>query len=80
MIIDINNNKFTKEDGVERLGKSMSDLDQPKQRQSTVLWNKTVQVVNQLFNSFGFSKEFAPFSSQLKSEQTKEKNANTIMV
>ena len=39
-----------------------------------------VQVVNQLFNSFGFSKEFAPLSSQLKSEQTKEKNANTIMV
>ena len=80
MIIDINNNKFTKEDGVEKLDKSISDLDQPKQKQSTVLWNKMVQVVNQLFNSFGFSKEFAPLTSQLKWEQTKEKNANTIMV
>ena len=80
LIIDINNNKAKKEDAVERLKKSISDLDQPKQKQSTVLWNKMVQVVNQLFNSFGFSKEFAPLSSQLKSEQTKEKNANTIMV
>ena len=37
LIIDINNNKVEKEDAVERLKKSISDLDQPKQKQSTVL-------------------------------------------
>ena len=31
-----------------------------------------VQVVYQLFNSFGFNKEFAPLFSQIKSEQTEE--------
>ena len=32
-----------------------------------------VRVVYQLFNSFGFNKEFALLSSQIKSEQTEEK-------
>ena len=32
-----------------------------------------VQVVYQLFNSFGFNKEFAPLFSQIKSEQIEEK-------
>ena len=32
-----------------------------------------VQVVYQLFNSFGFNKEFAPLFSQIKSEQTEKK-------
>ena len=58
LIIDINNNKVKKEDAAERLNKSISDLDQLKQKQSTVLRNKMVQVVYQLFNSFGFNKEF----------------------
>ena len=56
LIIDINNNKVKKEDAVERLNKSISALDQPEQKQSTVLQNKMVQVVYQLFNSFGFMK------------------------
>ena len=73
LIIDINNNKVKKENAVERLNKSISDLDQLKQKQSTVLQNKMVQVVYQLFNSFGFNKEFAPLFSQIKSEQTEEK-------
>ena len=73
LIIDINNNKVKKEDAVERLNKSISDLDQLKQKQSTVLRNKMVQVVYQLFNSFGFNKEFEPLFSQIKSEQTEEK-------
>ena len=73
LIIDINNNKVEKEDAVERLKKSISDLDQPKQKQSFVLQNKMVHVVYQLFNSFGFNKEFAPLSSQTKWEQTEEK-------
>ena len=57
LIIDINNNKFKKDDAVERLNKSISDLDQPKQKQSIALQNKMVQVVFQLFNSFGLNEE-----------------------
>ena len=60
LIIDINNNKVKKEDAVRRLNKSISDLDQLKQNKSTDLQNKMVQVVYQLFNSFGLNKEFAP--------------------
>ena len=51
LIIDINNNKVKKEDAIERLNKNISDLDQLKQKQSTIFWNKMVQVVYQLFNS-----------------------------
>ena len=55
LIIDTNNNKVS---AVERLNKSISDLYQLKQKQSTAPRNKILQVVNQLFNSFGFNKEF----------------------
>ena len=64
MIIDRNNNKVKKENAVERLNKSISDLDQLKQKQSTLLQNKMVQVVYQLFNSFVFNKEFEPLFSK----------------
>ena len=82
LIIDINNNKLKKEDAVERLNKSTSELDQLKPKQSTVFRNKMIQVVYQLFNSFGFNKEFAPLLSQIKSELTEEKmqNAKTVVV
>ena len=60
LIIDINNNKVKKEDAAERLNKSISDLDQLKQKQSTALRNKLVQVVYRLFNSFSFNEEFEP--------------------
>ena len=76
LIIDINNNEVKKEDAVERLNKSISGLDQPKQKQTAVLRNKMVQVVYQLFNSFGFNKKFAPLFSQIKSEQSEEKMQN----
>ena len=36
LIIDINNNKVKKEDAVERLNKTITDLDQLKQKQSTM--------------------------------------------
>ena len=32
-----------------------------------------VQIVYQVFNSFGFNKEFAPLFSQIKSRQTEER-------
>ena len=58
LIIDLNNNKVKKEDVVERWNKSISDLDQPKQKESTVLRNKMVQIVYQLSNPFGFNEQF----------------------
>ena len=73
LIIDINNNKVKKEDAVEKLDKSIPDLDQSKKKQSTVLQNKMAQVDYQLFNSFCFNKEFELLSSQIKLEQTEEK-------
>ena len=66
MIIDINNNKVKKEDAVRRLNESISDLGKLKQKQSTVLQNKMVRVVYQLFNSFGFNKELEPLFSKKK--------------
>ena len=61
LITDINTNKVKKEDVVERLNKSISDLDQLKQKQSTVFQNKLIYVAYQFLNSFG-----------IKSEQTEE--------
>ena len=66
LIIDINNNEVKKEDAIERLNKSISGWDQPKQKQTAVLRNKMVQVVCQLFNSFGFNKEFEPLFTEKK--------------
>ena len=62
-----------KEDAVKRLNKSISDLDQLKQKQSTALRNKMVQVVYQLFNSFGLNKEFATLFSKKISLSEKSK-------
>ena len=72
LIIDINNNKVKKVDAVERLNKSISDLGQLKQKQSTAFQNKLIHVVYQLFNSFGFNKGFTPLFYQIKSEKTEE--------
>ena len=47
LIIDINDNKVKKEDAVKRLNKSISDLDQLKQKQSTAFQNKLIHVVYQ---------------------------------
>ena len=77
LIIDINNNEVKKENAAERLNKSSSDLDQLKEKQSTAFQNKMIQVVYELFNSFGFNNEFAPLFNQRKSEQTGE-NIETV--
>ena len=45
LIIDINNNKVKKEDAVERFNKSISDLDQLKQKQIIAFQNKLIHVV-----------------------------------
>ena len=64
MIIGINNNKVKKEEAVKRSNKSIPDLNQLKQKQNIILRNKMVQAVYQLYNSFGFNKEFEPLFSK----------------
>ena len=50
-ITDINNDKVKKEDAVGTLNRSIADLDQLKQEQSTSFQNKIIQVFYHLFNS-----------------------------
>ena len=66
LITDISNNRVEKENAVERLKKSLLGLDRLKQKQSTAFQNNMIQVVYQLFNSFGFNKEFEPLFSKKK--------------
>ena len=73
LIIDISNNKTKEKDATKTLEKSMFDLTQLRQKEKTVFQNKMIQVVYQLFNSFGFNKEFAPLLlCKKESEQTEE--------
>ena len=71
LITGISNNKVKKEDGIERLKKSMSDLDWLRQKKKTVFQNKMIQVVYQLFNSFGLNKEFLPLFIQKEPDQVR---------
>ena len=80
LVIDISNNKTKEKDAIKKMEKSLCDLTQLGQKEKTVFQNKMIQVVYQLFNSFGFNKEFAPLFSEKQSQQTEEKNAKTIMV
>ena len=56
LITDISNNKVKKEDAIKSLEKSIPDLNQLRQEKSTVFHNNMIQVVYQLFNSFGLNK------------------------
>ena len=71
LITGISNNKVKKEDGIERLKKSMSDLDWLRQKKKTVFQNNMIQVVYQLFNSFGLNKEFLPLFIQKEPDQVR---------
>ena len=77
-ITGISNNKVKTEDNIEKFKKRMLDLSQLRENQSTVFQNKMIQVVYQLFSSFGFNKEFLPLFSEKESEQI-ERDAKTIM-
>ena len=69
LITDISNNRVKKENAVQKLNKSISDLTQLGKKQSTNLQNKMIQVVYQLFDSFGFNEEFEPLFSEKVSNQ-----------
>ena len=64
LITDISNNKVKKENAIKRLEKSIFDLNQLRQEKSTVFQNKMIQVVYQLFNSFGLNKRLLPLFSE----------------
>ena len=69
LITDISNNKVKKEDAIKRLEKSIYDLNQLRQEKSTVFQNKMIQVVYQLFNSFGLNKRLLPLFSEKEPDQ-----------
>ena len=50
LITDISNNRVRKENTVERWNKSISDLTQLKEKQSTDFQNKMIQVAYLLYN------------------------------
>ena len=78
LIIGTSNNKTKEKDAAIRFGKSMFDLTQLRQEEKTVFQNKMIRVVYQLFNSFGFNKEFAPLFSEKESEQTEAKTQKPL--
>ena len=68
LITDISNNKVKKEDSIKRFKKYISDLNQLRQK-STVFQNKMIQVIHQLFNSFGLNKKVLPLFSKKQPDQ-----------
>ena len=69
LITDISNNKVKKENAIKRLEKSICDLNQLRQEKSTVFQNKMIQVVYQLFNSFGLNKRLLLLFSKKEPDQ-----------
>ena len=68
LITDISNNKVKKEDSIKRFKKYIFDLNQLRQK-STVFQNKMIQVIHQLFNSFGLNKKVLPLFSKKQPDQ-----------
>ena len=56
LINDISNNK-KKESAIKRMTRSISDFEQLRQKESTVLENKMINVLYYLFNSFNLDKK-----------------------
>ena len=69
LITDISNNKVKKEDALKSLEKSIPDLNQLRQEKSTVFHNNMIQVVYQLFNSFGLNKRLLLLFSKKEPDQ-----------
>ena len=53
LINDIKNKKTTRKNTIEKIKNIVSDLDQQRQKESTVFQNKMIDVVYYLFNSLG---------------------------
>ena len=57
MINDIKNKKTTRNNTIEKIKNIVSDLDQQRQKESTVFQNKIIDVAYYLFNSLGISSQ-----------------------
>ena len=57
MINDIKNNKTTGKSTIKKIKNIFSNLDQQRQKESTVFQNKMIDVVYYLFNSLGISSQ-----------------------
>ena len=57
LINDIKNKKTTRNNTIEKIKNIVSDLDQQRQKESTVFQNKMIDVVSYLFNSLGISSQ-----------------------
>ena len=55
LINDIKNKETTRKNTIEKIKNIVSDLDQQRQKESTVFQNKMIDVVYYLFNSLGIS-------------------------
>ena len=55
LINNIKNNKTTKNSTIKKIKNIVSDLDQLREKESTVFQNKMIDVVYYLFNSLGIS-------------------------
>ena len=68
LITDISNDKIKKEDSIKRFKKYISDLNQLRQK-ITDFQNKIIQVIHQLFNSFGLNKKVLQLFSEKQPDQ-----------
>ena len=57
MINDTKNKKTTRKNTIEKIKNIVSDLDQQRQKESTVFQNKIIDVAYYLFNSLGISSQ-----------------------
>ena len=57
LINDIKNKETTRKNTIEKIKNIVSDLDQQRQKESTVFQNKMIDVVYYLFNSLGISSQ-----------------------
>ena len=57
LINDISNNNVKKEGAIKRMKKSVSDLEQLRQKESTVFQNIMIYLLYYLFNSFGLGEK-----------------------
>ena len=79
LIIDISTNKNEEKDSVERLEKSISDLEQLRKKQKTDFQNKMIRVVYQFFNTLGFNEEFEHYLAKKKNQsRLKKKNQSRL--
>ena len=61
---DISNIKVEKEGAIKRMKKSISELVQLRQKESTVFQNNMIYVLYYLFNSFGLDEKLPLFNEK----------------